>query len=135
MPKEIYIDENGTERILSSSPSALSGLLDTDITTPSAGQVLAYDGNGKVVNLTDTITLTTSDFTWESANTRYVSNHTIDYYIGSKTIKLMSIYSTNGDAIFNARITGSNYINVLGLKTDGSVITSAYQFSLTLLVR
>ena len=45
MPKEIYIDENGNERILSSSPSALSGLLDTDITTPSANQVLAYDGN------------------------------------------------------------------------------------------
>ena len=50
MPKEIYIDENGNERILSSSPSALSGLLDTDITTPSANQVLAYDSNGKVVN-------------------------------------------------------------------------------------
>ena len=52
MPKEIYIDENGNERILSSSPSALSGLLDTDITTPSANQVLAYDSNGKVVNKT-----------------------------------------------------------------------------------
>lgn len=52
MPKEIYIDENGNERILSSSPSALSGLLDTDITTPSANQVLAYDSNGKVVNTT-----------------------------------------------------------------------------------
>ena len=50
MPKEIYIDENGNEQILSSSPSALSGLLDTDITNPSAGQVLAYDSNGKVVN-------------------------------------------------------------------------------------
>ena len=45
MPKEMYIDENGNERILSSSPSALSGLLDTDITTPSANQVLAYDGS------------------------------------------------------------------------------------------
>ena len=45
MPKEIYIDENGNERILSSSPSALSGLLDTDITTPSANQVLSYDGS------------------------------------------------------------------------------------------
>lgn len=53
MPKEIYIDENGNERILSSSPSALSGLLDTDITLPTqSGQVLAYDGNGKVVNKT-----------------------------------------------------------------------------------
>ena len=51
MPKEIYIDENGNERILSSSPSALSGLLDTDITLPTqSGQVLAYDSNGKVVN-------------------------------------------------------------------------------------
>ena len=51
MPKEIYIDENGNERILSSSPSALSGLLDTDITTPTQpNQVLAYDSNGKVVN-------------------------------------------------------------------------------------
>ena len=45
MPKEIYIDENGNERILSSSPSALSGLLDTDITNPQANQVLAYDGS------------------------------------------------------------------------------------------
>lgn len=45
MPKEIYIDENGNENILSSSPSALSGLQDTSITTPSANQVLAYDGS------------------------------------------------------------------------------------------
>lgn len=45
MPKSIYYDENGNEQILSSSPSALSGLQDTDITTPSAGQVLAYDGS------------------------------------------------------------------------------------------
>ena len=43
MPKSIYYDENGNEQILSSSPSALSGLLDTDITTPTANQVLAYD--------------------------------------------------------------------------------------------
>ena len=50
MPKSIYYDENGNEQILSSSPSALSGLQDTNITTPSAGQVLAYDNNGKVVN-------------------------------------------------------------------------------------
>lgn len=50
MPKSIYYDENGNEQILSSSPSALSGLLDTDITTPTANQVLAYDNNGKVVN-------------------------------------------------------------------------------------
>ena len=59
MPKEIYIDENGNERILSSSPSALSGLLDTDITTPSANQVLAYNGSkwGNV-NLTSTPTIT-----------------------------------------------------------------------------
>lgn len=52
MAKSIYIDENGNEQILSSSPSALSGLLDTDITTPTANQVLAYDNNGKVVNHT-----------------------------------------------------------------------------------
>ena len=70
MPKEIYIDENGNERILSSSPSALSGLLDTDITTPSANQVLAYDSNGKVVNTSkgvikvysDTVTSDASGF-------------------------------------------------------------------------
>ena len=63
MPKEIYIDENGNERILSSSPSALSGLLDTDITLPTqSGQVLAYDSNGKVVNKT----LKTSEITNDS---------------------------------------------------------------------
>ena len=46
MPKEIYIDENGNEQILSSSPSALSGLQDTNISAnPSANQVLAYDGS------------------------------------------------------------------------------------------
>lgn len=48
MAKSIYIDENGNEQILSSSPSALSGLLDTDITTPTANQVLAYDGDNWV---------------------------------------------------------------------------------------
>lgn len=31
MPKSIYYDENGNEQILSSSPSALTGLQDTDI--------------------------------------------------------------------------------------------------------
>ena len=66
MPKEIYIDGNGNERILSSSPSALSGLLDTDITTPTQpNQVLAYDSNGKVVNtkfaiVSDTVSGTTN---------------------------------------------------------------------------
>ena len=48
MAKSIYIDENGNEQILSSSPSALSGLLDTDITTPQPNQVLAYDGDNWV---------------------------------------------------------------------------------------
>ena len=45
MPKSIYIDENGNEQILSSSPSALSGLQDTDIQSATSGQVLAYDGS------------------------------------------------------------------------------------------
>ena len=40
MPKII---KNG--KVIGSSPSALSGLLDTDITTPTANQVLAYDGD------------------------------------------------------------------------------------------
>ena len=48
MSKGIYIDENGNEQILSSSPSALSGLLDTDITTPQPNQVLTYDGDNWV---------------------------------------------------------------------------------------
>ena len=77
-------------------------------------------------------TLSTSDFTWDNSG-RYVSNYTIDHYIGSKSVKMMSVYSTNGDAIMNSRLSGSNYINVLGLKTDGTAITSAYQFSLTIL--
>ena len=63
MPKEIYIDENGTEQILSSSPSALSGLLDTNITTPTANQVLAYDNNGKVVNKDFPIKKISANFT------------------------------------------------------------------------
>ena len=50
MPKEIYIDENGNERILSSSPSALSGLIDTDISSATQGEVLAVDSNGKWAN-------------------------------------------------------------------------------------
>ena len=50
MPKEIYIDENGNENILSSSPSGLSGLIDTDISSATQGEVLAVDSNGKWAN-------------------------------------------------------------------------------------
>ena len=46
-----YDDLTNTPTIPVNSDFALSGLSDTDITTPtSAGQVLAYDSNGKVVN-------------------------------------------------------------------------------------
>ena len=45
-----YNDLSNQPTIPVNSDFALSGLSDTDITTPSANQVLAYDGNGKVVN-------------------------------------------------------------------------------------
>ena len=45
-----YNDLSNTPTIPVNSDFALSGLSDTDITTPSANQVLAYDSNGKVVN-------------------------------------------------------------------------------------
>ena len=45
-----YSDLSGTPTIPVNSDFALSGLSDTDITTPQPNQVLAYDGNGKVVN-------------------------------------------------------------------------------------
>ena len=45
-----YSDLSGTPTIPVNSDFALSGLSDTDITTPTANQVLAYDNNGKVVN-------------------------------------------------------------------------------------
>lgn len=45
-----YSDLSGTPTIPVNSDFALSGLSDTDITTPQANQVLAYDNNGKVVN-------------------------------------------------------------------------------------
>ena len=47
-----YTDLTNKPAIPVNSDFALSGLSDTDITTPSAGQVLAYDSNGKVVNKT-----------------------------------------------------------------------------------
>ena len=40
MPKSIYYDENGNEQVLSSSPSALSGLLDVSVSGATQGQVL-----------------------------------------------------------------------------------------------
>ena len=46
-----YSDLSGTPTIPVNSDFALSGLSDTDITTPTANQVLAYDNNGKVVNV------------------------------------------------------------------------------------
>ena len=46
-----YSDLSGTPAIPVNSDFALSGLSDTDITTPTANQVLAYDNNGKVVNV------------------------------------------------------------------------------------
>lgn len=60
MPKEIYIDENGNEQILSSSPSALSGLLDTAISSATQGEVLAVDSNGKWAN----VALSTKEWTY-----------------------------------------------------------------------
>lgn len=51
MSKTIYIDENGTEQVLSSSPSALNSLSDVTITNPSNNQVLVYD-NGTWKNKT-----------------------------------------------------------------------------------
>lgn len=43
MPKEIYIDENGNENVLSSSPSELSNLIDVDINNLTSGQLLIFD--------------------------------------------------------------------------------------------
>ena len=62
MPKEIYIDENGNEQVLSSSPSGLSGLIDTAISSATQGEVLAVDSNGKWANvgLTSVLTITPS---------------------------------------------------------------------------
>ena len=56
-----YNDLTNTPSIPVNSDFALSGLLDTDITTPSANQVLAYDGSkwGNV-NLTSTPTISPS---------------------------------------------------------------------------
>ena len=110
MPKEIYIDENGNERILSSSPSALSGLLDTDITTPSANQVLAYDGS-KWGNTYPYNYSTTEKAvgTWTDGKTIY--KKTIDCgNLPNNTSKNVNHNISNIDRIitFEAMATGTN---------------------------
>ena len=103
MPKSIYIDENGNEQILSSSPSALSGLLDTDITTPQANQVLAYDNNGKVVN--------------KDVNTTYlngllkVTKESTSYTVGANT-GIGLTYS------FITTPTGYTFCGIVGFSTN-----------------
>ena len=93
MGKSIYIDENGNEQILSSSPSALSGLLDTDITTPTANQVLAYDGDNWVNTDVDT--------TLDTSSTNPIANGTVAYSLANR----VQIANGTGFNITHAEIT------------------------------
>ena len=106
MPKEIYIDENGNERILSSSPSALSGLLDTDITTPSANQVLAYDSNGKVVNQP----IVSETFTSANANVSIGSRNQIVKQ--GNWVYISLVITTSGSISSGSNLVQTNSINL-----------------------
>lgn len=129
MPKEIYIDENGNEQILSSSPSALSGLQDTNITTPSANQVLAYDSNGKVVNidLIDEFSTITENQTGVTlANSTFVTiaskSLTKGYYVITGTVQFSS--DENGMRILildNSETDTNTEINSIVVKGRGTL--------------
>ena len=135
MPKEIYIDENGNERILSSSPSALSGLLDTDITTPSANQVLSYDGS-KWGNST----LTTSDISdFENHNTTnpfefykighivvcHIDTGNINFKSDNKTIDatIPSAYRPSAISYYITKVYNGSYVECsVRFNTNGTVL-------------
>lgn len=110
MPKSIYYDENGNEQILSSSPSALSGLLDTDITTPQANQVLAYDGDNWVNS--DCVKLFNITKHYASGSSTDALNDLITTY---GTVNMMFAYDIplgyfTGILTFQSSSTGSGYI-------------------------
>ena len=71
MPKSIYYDENGNEQVLSSSPSALSGLTDVNVSGATQGQVLTKGASSWVATTLNipTLTETTTGFLPETGTT------------------------------------------------------------------
>ena len=139
MPKSIYYDENGNEQILSSSPSALSGLLDADITTPQANQVLAYDGdnwvNSDLYSTTTvgnivfrkygnvvTVFIATGSYTTNASGRIVIDGNTILIPSGYRPQNEFNTYETNdatritftasGEIILPNKISTSLYVRV-----------------------
>ena len=82
------------------------------------------------------ITLTQTDFFWDSGNKYFVSNNTVSQIVGSKTIENIGGYFTNGAAIWGYRINSNGKINVMGwIPSSGQYIDSAYQFTMNIFAR
>lgn len=131
MPKSIYYDENGNEQILSSSPSALSGLLDTDITTPTANQVLAYDGDNWVNSDATAVTFTAeSGYSISSIsacclNKLVVGNVNISSasFTSGSWVKIgkLSKAPTAMVRVTALNITNGSFFGMVRIETDGTV--------------
>ena len=132
MPKEIYIDENGNEIELGSAPSALSGLLDTDISSATQGEVLAVDSNGKWANTT----LQASDFI-KTDTTGSITTDGTGFYSITRTgnYVVLSAWSPQTDIIilpFTATgSTASGYYK-WWFKVCGADLTPKTNFNLTI---
>ena len=88
-----YSDLSGTPTIPVNSDFALSGLSDTDITTPTANQVLAYDGDNWVNTDVDT--------TLDTSSTNPIANGTVAYSLANR----VQIANGTGFNITHAEIT------------------------------
>ena len=132
-----YNDLSNTPSIPVNSDFALSGLSDTDITTPSANQVLAYNGSkwaNKTPSYNDlsdkpTLVKTTSKNITLSANS-YVSPFS---YYANVSVSDLSSYTIIGYMVTNVNTTNpvcvclnSNSLHAYGTKAETITVQIAY---------
>ena len=132
-----YNDLTNTPAIPVNSDFALSGLSDTDITTPSANQVLSYDGSkwgNKTPSYNDlsdkpTLVKTTSKNITLSANS-YVSPFS---YYANVSVSDLSSYTIIGYMVTNVNTTNpvcvclnSNSLHAYGTKAETITVQIAY---------
>ena len=112
-----YDDLTNKPTIPVNSDFALSGLSDTDITTPSANQVLAYDSNGKVVNKTLIKTATVTGTTTASG--------ALSLPTGVNAENILACVGTNGTIHRYAfpRGRGDGYLQVF--KNDNNTMVAS----------
>ena len=140
-----YDDLTNKPTIPVNSDFALSGLSDTDITTPTqSGQVLTYDSNGKVVNqpiVSETFTSANANVSIGSRNQIIKQGHWV--YISlvittsaaisssSNLVKTNSIDLGSTDYVFGGEFNSANY----WLEVNGQYIKANQNISSGAIIR